>query len=103
MLNLKKVNFVGLQGHRVSQSEVDLVKQRETTLVYMKKDIRNKQIRVEDLVKEESDIAQAICMDLSVVRGHYVPGVSEPCPSMGFTDLEIEEIANQVGKKADQG
>jgi len=67
----------------------------------MKRDIRNKQMQVEDLVKDsDSDLPQAICMDLSVVRGHYVPGVSEPSPSMGFTDLEIEEIANQVGKQA---
>jgi arginase family enzyme len=42
-------------------------------------------------------------MDLSVVNGHFVPGVSEPCPSMGFTDQEIVVLANQIGKQAGQG
>lgn len=39
--NLKSISFIGLQGHKVSQKEVNLVKTRnDTRLVYMKKDIR---------------------------------------------------------------
>ena len=41
---------------------------------------------------------QVVALDLSCVKSHYAPGVGSPCPSMGFTDDEISQIAYIAGK-----
>lgn len=52
-----------------------------------------------DLVTEE----KVVCMDLSVVKGVHVPGVSDPCPTQGFDEEEIEDLMVSLGEKASTG
>ena len=53
------------------------------------------------MIQEQGE--KVACIDLSVVKGNYVPGANEPCPVMGFTDIEIEDIASCLGVQASQG
>lgn len=39
-----------------------------------------------------------LCLDLSVVKSYFAPGVGLPCPAQGLSDLEIIEIAHEIGQ-----
>ena len=39
----------------------------------------------------------AVCLDLSVVKAQYAPGVSEPSAVTGFTSDEVKAMVKQMG------
>lgn len=41
---------------------------------------------------------ELVSIDLSVVKSHFAAGVGLPSPAMGFTDTQIIEVANRVGR-----
>ena len=51
-----------------------------------------------EMIEEEGE--KVACIDLSVVKGNFVPGANDPCPVMGFSDIEMEDIASALGKQA---
>ena len=101
---LNQIVFFGVQGHRVAQEEVNFISQSkriQSQIVYTSKDIRKPRIDPADLFRGFQQ-NQVVALDLSSVKSHFAPGVGSPCPSMGFTDDEISEIAFIAGQSAHQ-
>lgn len=83
---LKEMAFVGVQGHRVTQSEVDMVKACaafKTSIVYFKRG------EMEPTSGTLYSGRQLVSIDFSCVKSHFAPGVGIPSPAMGFTDVQI--------------
>ena len=40
---------------------------------------------------------ELVSLDLSAVKAHFAPGVGIPSPAMGFTDVQVSEIAYKIG------
>lgn len=88
--------FFGLQGHRVSQEDVDWVRNTKiphTQLCFYDRDIKPSNLRISSLERPSSVTGpSAVCLDLSAFKAEYAPGVSEINPVSGFTESEMQEI-----------
>ena len=81
---LKEMAFVGVQGHRVTQREVDMVNACtafKTSIVYFKRG------EMEMATSTRYTGSELVSVDLSCVKSHFAPGVGIPSPAMGFTDV----------------
>lgn len=74
----------------MSQQDVDLIKSKfpDVTTNFLQRDILDggKQFIVPD------NGTSAVCLDLSVIKAQYAPGVSEPSAVMGFTPDDIKSM-----------
>ena len=80
---LREITFVGVQGHRLAQQEVDLVqncKAFSTKIVYCRRG------HTDQLVESVTPGKELVSVDLSVVKSHFAAGVGIPSPAMGLSD-----------------
>jgi len=82
--------FFGLQGHKVSQEDVDWVRNtniKHTQLCFYDRDIMPTNLKISSLEKPEGlNGPTAVCIDLTSFKAEYAPGVSDPCPVSGFSE-----------------
>ena len=83
--NVKNLIFYGLQGHKVSQEDVELISHLNPKMSFY----RNKEGISSILPKKAQGEFSATCFDLSAMKAEFAPGVSEPNPVMGFSKQEI--------------
>eukprot|EP00347_Sterkiella_histriomuscorum_P014974 403358795 len=126
MSKLNKVTFFGLQGHKVSQDQIDSLNSvavDKFEFIFYDKHLRRYQqssqereqglynptivlnsllqaYKVQPQLSEQKYISKLIVnLDLQAIKSQYALGVSEPCPAFGFSIEEIEELSYQLGQQ----